>query len=355
MPDSKHLNKLRRHRPFSGDGQIQSRLPSADLPQSRIVKAEGGRPDATVHDDRHSSGPLSLEEVLDRILCGDAARVMARLPSGSVACAITSPPYWNMVDYGCQGQLGGGSYAHYRDELKKVWREVARCLQPNGKFALNVPPMPVRKEVSRQAFGKTHTRFLLDLYADLRGDILSSTDLIAYSLYVWEKQTTEKMFGSYPYPPNLYERNYIEFVAVFVRPGAPPKVPAEAKARARLTQAQWLDLTKQIWWMYPENVGRKSGHPAPFPEALPNRLVNMYSFPAVPEVGYRGDVILDPFNGWGTTCVAAKRLGRHYIGVELSPEFCRHAAARVAGTPFAPRVMLASRASTGQAALFRNP
>jgi DNA modification methylase len=160
------------------------------------------------------------------------------------------------------------------------------------------------------------------------------------------------MFGSYPHPPNLYERNYIEFIAVFVKPGAPPKFPAEVKDAAKLTQEQWMDLTKQIWWMYPENIGRKTGHPAPFPEALPNRLLSMYTFPRVENAGFQGDVVLDPFNGWGTTCVAAKRAGRRFVGIDLSPDFCKHAVSRLAATPFAPQVMSGSREDRTQVPLF---
>ena len=70
---------------------------------------------------------------------------------------------------------------------------------------------------------------------------------------------TEKMFGSYPFPPNLYERNYVEFIAVFVKPGAARKVPPKVKEASRLTQAEWMDLTRQIWWMYPDNVPRLAG------------------------------------------------------------------------------------------------
>jgi len=296
-------------------------------------------------DARSDAEPLSLDLVVNKIVCGDAVSTLARLPDGFATCAVTSPPYWNLVDYGVEGQIGAESYDKYRADLTKVWKEVSRCLAPNGKFALNVPLMPITKEVSKKHFGASHTRYLLDLYADLRQDILCSTDMIAYSLYIWEKQTTEKMFGSYPYPPNLYERNYIEFIAVFVKPGAPPKVPSKVKETARLGQKEWLELTKQIWWMYPENVGRKEGHPSPYPEALPNRLIAMYTFPEVDEASYPGDIVLDPFNGWGTTCVAAKRMGRRFVGIDLSPDFCHHAAVRLASTSRSPKILKATRPS----------
>jgi len=337
--------KLRRTRSFK-KGQIQSGLPSVDCPSSRafqtsrqIVKHP------LIYDAREGDEPLNLDDVVGKVLCGDSAKTLSRLPDGFVSCAITSPPYWNLIDYGIEGQIGKQSYEQYRDDLKKVWAEVSRCLAPNGKFVLNVPPMPIKKEVSEAFFGPSHTRYLLDLYADLRQDILASTDLIAYSLYIWEKQTTEKMFGSYPYPPNLYERNYIEFIAVFVKPGKPRQVPLAVKEAAKLTQKEWLELTKQIWWMYPENVSRKEGHPAPFPEALPNRLISMYTFPGVKEAEFPGDIVLDPFNGWGTTCVAAKRMGRRFIGIDLSPEFCHHAAIRLASTSKAIKVMKAEKPS----------
>ncbi|MBI5479101.1 MAG: site-specific DNA-methyltransferase [Deltaproteobacteria bacterium] len=279
----------------------------------------------------------------NRVVCGDAVCVLRRLPAEWCPCAITSPPYWNTVDYGIPGQIGPSSYEQYLSDLDSIWGEVGRALLPNGKLCLNVPILPLTKAVSAPAFGRTHTRVLADLYSDMKGRIERHTPLRLYSLYVWEKQTTEKMFGSYPFPPNLYERNYVEFVAVFVKPGAPRKVPPRVKAASRISQQDWMDLTRQVWWMYPENIPRLQGHPAPFPEALPNRLIAMYTFRAVPEAGFPGDVVLDPLCGSGTTCVAARRLGRRFVGIELNPDFCSYAERRVAGTPIAPAVMSGKR------------
>lgn len=339
--------KMRRNRKLDGEGSIRSKLPSSADPTSRVVVAE---PDSNVSEavlDLRAGGdePLGLQTLRDRVVCGDSAKVLRRFPEGCVACAITSPPYWHLVDYGYDGQIGQGSYEEYRAGLIEVWKGVARALRPNGKFCLNVPLLPLTKAFSEEHFGKTHTRVLVDLYADLKADILAQTDLQFYGLYIWEKQTTEKMFGSYPYPPNLLERNYIEFIAVFVKPGAPPKFPPEAKEAARLTQAEWMELTKQIWWIYPDNIKRAEGHPAPFPEALPNRLINMYTFPAVEEIGFEGDLVLDPFAGWATTCVAAKRCGRRYVGIDLSPTFCTEAAQRLRDVQLEPTVMNAVKPS----------
>jgi DNA modification methylase len=104
-----------------------------------------------------------------------------------------------------------------------------------------------------------------------------------------------------------------------------------------------MELTKQIWWMYPENIPRDTGHPAPFPEALPNRFINMYSFPRAPGTGFQGDIVLDPFAGWGTTCIAAKRLARRFVGIDLSPSFCNEAARRCESVSVGRVVMPAER------------
>ncbi len=266
------------------------------------------------------------DELINRILVGDAREVLHDLPSGCVSLVVTSPPYWNTVDYGVEGQIGQCSYEEYLGQLLEVWRETARVLIPNGKLAIVTPIMPIPKAV----MAEQHTRHLKNLSSDIEHTILESIpSLQRYSLFVWQKQTTVKMFGSYPYPPNIYEDNTIEFINVFVKEGEPPAVPKEVKEASKLTQAQWLNLTMQVWPMYPEDVRRAGGHPCPFPTVLPQRLIMMYTFRAVPDLGFEGDLVLDMFNGTGATCVAAASLDRTYIGSDLSPEYCRIAEQRV--------------------------
>ena len=345
----KKLGKLRRHRQFATDTPIQSKLPNAEVAHSRryVSHAKKSKVHGVVYE---TPTEMSLDNVTDRIVCGDALAVLRQLPADWCACAVTSPPYWHTVDYDVPGQIGLGSYEMYLDDLDLIWAEVARVLLPNGKFCLNVPLLPLAKDVSNAAFGHSHTRVLVDLYSDMKKRIKQKTSLKLFSLYIWEKQTTEKMFGSYPYPPNLYERNYIEFIAVFVKPGTPRVLPAEVKEASKLTQDEWMDLTQQIWWMYPENIARLEGHPAPFPEALPNRLIAMNTFRTVPAIDFPGDIVLDPFAGSGTTCVAARRLERRFIGIDLNPDFCAYATQRVAVTPVNPQVMNGRRPEQRQRA-----
>lgn len=320
-----------------------------ETPHSRRYASTKRRPSAQGII-RQAGEPLSLDSIIEHVVCGDAVSVLRQLPDDWCACAITSPPYWNTVDYGVEGQIGPGSYEDYLCQLDALWKEVARVLIPNGKFCLNVPVLPLTKSVSGPEFGPSHTRVLIDLYSDMKQRIEHSTPLRLYSLFIWEKQTTEKMFGSYPFPPNLYERNYIEFIAVFVKPGEPRSLSREIKEASRLTQQDWMDLTQQIWWMYPENIPRLEGHPAPFPEALPNRLIAMYTFRAVPSLGFPGDIVLDPLMGSGTTCVAARRQARRFIGIDLNAEFCSHAHQRLLTTETNPHVMSAKRPDARQRA-----
>jgi len=345
-------------------GRIELCSPTAERPFVRQYvpdarAAEPARLRAAGVLDWREVGPteVPLEDVADRIICADAEAALRRLPAESVTCVITSPPYWNNVDYGVAGQIGFApargaltpalsrgergaadgpegpssadpalcSYEEYLDQLLLVWRECERVLEPNGKLCINAPIMPVPKSV----LPDQHTRHLKNLANDIEATILPRLSLERFSLYVWQKQTTEKVFGSYPYPPNLFEQNTIEFINVLVKPGPPRRRPAEAKEAGRLTDRQWMNLTRQVWPLFPEDI-RRAQHPAPFPEALANRLVALYTFPAVEGV-YAGDVVLDPFCGTGATCVAARRLGRRSIGVDLCADFCLAAAERIVG------------------------
>src|SRR5262249_26722971 len=109
-----------------------------------------------------------------------------------------------------------------------VWSQCARVLRPNSKLCINAPILPIPKEMIRQ-----HTRHLKNIAFDMERRILSETALQRYSLFVWQKQTSKMMFGSYPHPGNIIENNTIEFINVYVKPGRPPKFDPEVKRRTR--------------------------------------------------------------------------------------------------------------------------
>jgi len=265
------------------------------------------------------------KDYIDRIFESDALNFLKKLPDECVALVVTSPPYWNAKDYEHPQQIGQSSYEEYLEELLKVWKETERVLIPNGKLTIVTPILPIPKKDNSEH----HTRHYKNINNDIEHKILEKTYLQRYSLFIWQKQTSEKMFGSYPYPPNLYEDNTIEFINVLVKPGKPPTIPKEAKEPSKIDQIEWRNLTMQVWPMYPADVKRSGGHPAPFPIVLPQRLIMMYTFSVDPKTQFEGDIVLDMFNGTGATCLAAKALNRHYIGVDLNPEYCRRAENRI--------------------------
>lgn len=275
----------------------------------------------------------SIGGFLNKLICGHAAAVMSEMPDESVDLIITSPPYWTAVEY--EGQADAWpSYEAYLEDVFSVWNECERVLRPNGKLCINAPIMPIPKAMVEQ-----HTRHVKNIAFDIEAMVLERTELQRYSLFVWQKQTSKMMFGSYPFPGNIIENNTIEFINVYVKPGKPPRFDPDVKEANRLTRAEWVDLTQQVWFMYPEDVKRQGNHPAPFPEKLPSRLMKLYTYGAFSE--FAGEVVLDPFVGTGTTCAVAKRMGRQFIGIDIAQSYLDIAADRILdAAPFEPLMLV---------------
>ena len=252
-----------------------------------------------------------VEDWVDKFHIGAAADLMKQLPDGCIDIIITSPPYWTAVEYD-GNSTGWESYDEYLSDMQRVWVECARVLRPNGKLCINAPIMPIE------------------------------TDLERYSLFIWQKQTSKMMFGSYPQPGNILENNTIEFINVYVKPGKPPKFSDQVKSANKLSRTEWLDLGQQVWFMYPEDVKREEGHPAPFPEKLPARLIRLYTNGATDD--FAGEIVLDPFVGTGTTCIVAERMGRRWIGIDISERYIDYARRRMNQLNPAVPVLLVGRA-----------
>lgn len=291
---------------------------------------------ARVNHDAHRLPGQNLEEVTDRLITGHAGKVMATFPDNSVDLIVTSPPYWTAVEYD-QGASPWASYDWYLADMQLVWNQCARVLRPNGKLCINAPIMPIPKAMIEQ-----HTRHLKNIAFDMEHKILAETDLERYSLFIWQKQTSKMMFGSYPYPGNIIENNTVEFINVYVKPGKPPKFDPDVKEANALTRTEWLDLAQQVWFMYPEDVKREGDHPAPFPSKLPARLMRLYTYGAA--VDFPGEVVLDPFVGTGTTCAVAKSMGRRYIGIDINPSYIKIAEERVRDAPGFEPLLFVGRA-----------
>jgi DNA modification methylase len=276
-----------------------------------------------------------LAEIADRLLVGHAAEVLATFPDDCIDLIVTSPPYWTAVEYDWE-RSPWLSYESYLADMQSVWNACARVLRPNGKLCINAPIMPIPKRLIAQ-----YTRHIKNIAFDMEHRILEETDLRRYSLFVWQKQTSKMMFGSYPYPGNIIENNTIEYINVYVKPGRPPRFEAHLKEANKLTRAEWLDLTQQVWFMYPEDVRREREHPSPFPQKLAGRLIRLYSYGTADD--FPGEIVLDPFVGTGTTCMVAKSMGRRYVGIDINPAYVKMAEARVRDAPACPPALLVGR------------
>jgi site-specific DNA-methyltransferase (adenine-specific) len=239
------------------------------------------------------------------IVLGDS-REMGEVPSESVHLIVTSPPYWQLKDYGVSGQIGfDDSYEDYINNLNCVWMEAHRvlhkgcrlCIVIGDQFARAVfygryKIIPIRTEI---------TRFCETVGFDYMGSV------------IWQKVTTcntsggATIMGSYPYPRNGIVKLDYETILLFRKAGEPPAVSHEAKLRSRLSRDEWNLYFSGHWRLQGE---RQIKHLAVFPEELARRLIRMFSF--------AGETVLDPFLGSGTTILAAERNDRNSIGYEIN-------------------------------------
>jgi site-specific DNA-methyltransferase (cytosine-N4-specific) len=272
------------------------------------------------------SSPLELD-YLDKVFFKDA-RDMSDMPNESVHLIITSPPYFNVKDYSLdgrqryttgdkvKGQIGDiPHYEAYLRELNKVWIECWRVLKPNGKLCVNTPLMPILKAQSNTHY----SRDIVDINAGIQHEILHNTKFFLYDVFIWNRTNPTKnlMFGSYPYPPNFYAQNTVEFITVYVKDGKPEPKPAHIKEESKLTEKEWVEFTKQVWSIPVPNkkdIGYGK-HPAIMPEDIVRRLTRLFSF--------IGDIVLDPFMGSGTTAKVALEMGRYYVGYEIDRKYER--------------------------------
>ena len=237
----------------------------------------------------------TLGRPFDRIVQGDAREVLESLPAESVHLAITSPPYNVKIPYrGYSDDLPPEEYLRW---LKGVWSALYRVLVVGGRFVLNVAPTSIKN------FRPIHH----DLSRDLR-----DLGYIMRTEIIWYKQTMGRRtaWGSWRSPSNPHIVPSWEYVLVFSK--GQWKLPGDRRA-IDISAKEFETFSDGFWAIPPER--RRKGHPAPFPETLIERLVKYYC--------YRGDVVLDMFGGTGTVVAVARRLGRHYLQIDSSAEYCR--------------------------------
>ncbi len=243
-----------------------------------------------------------------KIVIGDS-RKMTETPDESVHLIITSPPYWQLKDYGDERQIGfNDTYEEYINSLNLVWKECYRVLHNGCRLCINIGDQFARSVF----YGKY-------MVIPIRTEIIKFCQTIGFEYMgaiIWQKVTTcnttggATIMGSFPYPRNGVVKLDYEFILIFKKPGNPPKVSKEIKEMSKLTLEEWKTYFNGHWNFPGE---RQDSHLAMFPEELPKRLIKMFSFV--------GETVLDPFLGSGTTVLAAKNLGRNSIGYEINNEF----------------------------------
>ena len=227
----------------------------------------------------------------------------------SVHLVVTSPPYWQLKDYGPKQQIGyNDSYQDYINNLNLVWNECYRVLHKGCRLCVNIGD-----QFARSVY---YGRYKI---IPIRTEIIKFCETVGFDYMgaiIWQKVTTcnttggATIMGSFPYPRNGIVKLDYEFILIFKKLGKPPKVPKQIKEQSKLSKEEWNQYFYGHWNFSGE---KQNQHLAPFPEELPKRLIKMFSFV--------GDTVLDPFLGSGTTSLAALNLSRNSIGYEINPEY----------------------------------
>lgn len=253
--------------------------------------------------------PPAMRTGLDQVFLGDIRERAGTVAPRSVALVVTSPPYYSGKEY--ETAIGQGyvpaSYTDYLTMLTSVFGACVDLLEPGGRLAVNVANL-----------GRKPYR---SLSADVIRILQEDLGLLLRGELIWQKAKGAAgncAWGTYQKPGDPVLRDLTERVVVaskgrFDRAIAPAvRARAGYPSDATIFRDEFLEATVDIWELPPESATRV-GHPAPFPVELPQRLIDLYT--------YRGDLVLDPFMGSGTTAVAALRTERHFVGYETDPNY----------------------------------
>jgi len=236
---------------------------------------------------------------LDKHFC-QSSEHMSQLPDRSIHLMITSPPYNVTKAYDNDLNL-----VEYRDLLRRVWKETYRVLVNGGRVCINVA------NLGRKPYIPLHSYIIEDMQDIgffMRGEIIWNKGSSASPSTAW---------GTWLSAKNPVLRDIHEYILVFSK----GNYTREQRGKLNdISRDEFLEFTKSVW-DFPAVSAKKIGHPAPFPEELPRRLIKLYSF--------IGDIILDPFLGSGTTSLAAVKSLRHYVGYDLNQDYVDLADKRV--------------------------
>lgn len=242
------------------------------------------------------------------IINGDS-RQMNEIRDESIHLIVTSPPYWQLKDYGTEDQIGfHDDYETYINHLNLTWQECYRVLHNGCRLCINIGD-----QFARSTY---YGRYKI---IPIHSEIIKFCEILGFDFMgqiIWQKTTTmntsggASIMGSYPYPRNGIVKLDFEYILLFKKQGNSPKPTKQQKLNSSMTNEEWNTYFNGHWYF----AGAKQDkHLAMFPEELPRRLIKMFSFPH--------ETVLDPFMGSGTTSLAARNLNRNSIGYEINPDF----------------------------------
>lgn len=248
------------------------------------------------------------EKFVDKIICGDSKEVLKELPHNCIDLVFTSPPYNFGLDY--DTSTDDIDWNKYFNKLFVIFKECIRVLKYGGRIIVNIQPLfsdyiPIHHIIS---------------------DFFMKNKLIWKGEILWEKHNYNCKYtawGSWKSPSSPYLKYTWEFLEIFCKGSLKKR---GLKENIDITSNEFKDWVNAKWDIAPERNMKKYAHPAMFPEKLVYRVLKLFS--------YKGDIILDPFNGVGSTTAVARRLNRRYLGIDISKEYCQKAKKRTKETLF---------------------
>ena len=240
-------------------------------------------------------------EYENEIILGSSEK-MREIPDNSLHLMVTSPPYNVTKDYDENLSL-----KEYLQLLQNVFSETYRVLVDGGRACVNVANLGRRPYLPLSDF---ISQIMIEIGYQMRGEIIWNKGAGAGVSMAW---------GSWQSASNPVLRDVHEYILIFTKGSFSRKKPDNKENT--ISKEQFMEWTKSVWTMNPESA-KKVGHPAPFPIELPYRLIQLYTF--------KGDVVLDPFIGSGTTAIAALKAERNYVGYDIDSEYVKLAEERIA-------------------------